>query len=113
MASEASSARVNRGLSPSWGLAPIAYDGSRTPEKAILFLVLCMAWILPGLVGHDPWKSDEAIDFGAVTEMLRSGDWIAFRVAGEPLLDKPPLLLWVSAALSALLGGWIPLHDAA
>src|SRR3954469_2148766 len=97
MASDSTNARMNRGPSP-WGLAPIAYDGARTPEKAILFFVLCMAWVLPGLVGHDPWKSDEAIVFGAVTEMLKSGDCIAFRAAGEPLLDKPPLMLWVSAA---------------
>jgi 4-amino-4-deoxy-L-arabinose transferase-like glycosyltransferase len=107
MASESTSTRLN------WGLSPIAFDGSRTPEKAVLFLVLCMAWVLPGLVGHDPWKSDEAIVFGAVTEMLRSGDWVAFRVAGEPLLDKPPLMLWVSASLAHAFGGWLALHDAA
>ena len=107
MAANESNTRLN------WGLSPIAYDGSRTPEKAVLFVVLCLAWVLPGLVGHDPWKSDEAIVFGAVWDMLRTGDWIAFTVAGEPLLDKPPLMLWVAAALARVLGGWLAPHDAA
>ena len=67
----------------------ISFDGTRTPTKTALFLVVCLAWLLPGLVGHDPWKYDEAIVFGIVADMLKSGDWIAFHLAGEPYLDKP------------------------
>jgi 4-amino-4-deoxy-L-arabinose transferase-like glycosyltransferase len=98
-----------------WDLTPsrIAYDGTRTPLKTALFVVVCLAWLLPGLVGHDPWKADEAIAFGAVTEMLRTGDWLAFSLAGEPLHDRAPLFLWVAAALAKGLGGLLPLHDAA
>jgi 4-amino-4-deoxy-L-arabinose transferase-like glycosyltransferase len=98
-----------------WDLTPsrIAYDGTRTPLKTTLFVVVCLAWLLPGLVGHDPWKVDEAVAFGAVAEMLRSGDWVAFRIAGEALPDKAPLFLWVAAALAKALGGLLPLHDAA
>ena len=65
----------------------IDYDGTRTPLKTVLFLVLCLAWLVPGLVGHDPWKYDEALVFGVVTEMLRGGDWVMFRIAGEPYFD--------------------------
>ena len=83
-----------------WGLTRIAFDGTRTPLKTALFLVVCFAWLLPGLVGHDPWKVDEAVVFGAVTEMLRSGDWLVFRIAGEPYLEKAPLFLWVAATLA-------------
>src|SRR6185503_17383805 len=61
----------------------IAFDGTRTPLKTGLFLLVCAAWLLPGLVGHDPWKYDEAVVFGVVTEMLRTGDWLTFRIAGE------------------------------
>jgi len=50
----------------------ISFDGSRTPLKATLFVLVCLAWLLPGLVGHDPWKPDEAVVFGAVYEMLHS-----------------------------------------
>jgi 4-amino-4-deoxy-L-arabinose transferase-like glycosyltransferase len=91
----------------------IAYDGTSTPLKTGLFLVVCLAWLLPGLVGHDPWKADEAVVFGAVAEMLRSGDWLVFRIAGEPYLEKAPLFLCVAAGFARALGGLLPLHDAA
>src|SRR3954462_15269699 len=96
---------VDRGPSP-WGLTPIAYDGARTPMKTALFLVLCFAWLLPGLVGHDPWKTDEAIVFGAVQEMLRAGDWLSFRIAGEPMVDRAPLYLWTAGLFTKAFGGW-------
>jgi len=91
----------------------INYDGTRTPLKTLLFVVLCAAWMLPGLVGHDPWKTDEAVVFGMVTEMLHTGDWVVFSIAGEPILEKAPLFLWTAAAFAKLLGKVIPLHDAA
>jgi 4-amino-4-deoxy-L-arabinose transferase-like glycosyltransferase len=93
--------------------APISYDGTRTPVKTALFLVVCLAWLLPGLVGHDPWKGDEAVAFGIVSEMLRLGDWTVMQVAGEAYQGKAPLFFWVAAALGKLLGAWMPLHDAA
>jgi 4-amino-4-deoxy-L-arabinose transferase-like glycosyltransferase len=75
-------------------MQPISYDGTHTPLKTTLFLLVCFAWIVPGLVGHDPWKTDEAIVFGAVHEMLATGDWTVFRIAGEPYFDRAPLYLW-------------------
>jgi 4-amino-4-deoxy-L-arabinose transferase-like glycosyltransferase len=99
--------------STSWGISPIAFDGAPTRLKTVLFLVVCVAWLLPGLVGHDPWKTDEAMAFGAIYEMLKSGDWSRFRIAGEPLLTEPPLFLWTAAALAKLLGGMLAMHDAA
>ena len=97
-----------------WDLSQsIAYDGTRTPLKTTLFIVLCLAWVLPGLVGHDPWKYDEAVVFGAVTEMLRSHDWLAFSVAGEPTFERAPLFFWVAAAFAKVFGLVLPLHDAA
>jgi 4-amino-4-deoxy-L-arabinose transferase-like glycosyltransferase len=91
----------------------IDYEGSSTPLKTGLFLILCLTWLMPGLVGHDPWKADEATTFGAVVDMLRSGDWVNFRIAGEPILDKAPLYLWVAALCAKLFGGILALHDAA
>ena len=78
----------------------IAYDGTRTPVKSVLFLLVCLAWLLPGLVGHDPWKTDEALALGAVAEMLRSGDWAVPMLAGEPYLDRAPLFFWTAAVFA-------------
>jgi len=91
----------------------IAYDGSPTPLKAALFLVICATWLLPGLVGHDPWKVDEANAFGAVMEILRTGDWVNFSIAGEPFPGRAPLFLWAAAIDVKLFGGILALHDAA
>lgn len=81
--------------------------------RPLLIAVLCLAWLLPGLVAHDPWKPDEAYTFGAVYEILQGGGWIIPRIAGEPFMDKPPFF-YLSAAASALLFSPIlPLHDGA
>jgi hypothetical protein len=29
-------------------------------QRNQLVVLLCAAWLLPGLIGHDPWKPDEA-----------------------------------------------------
>ncbi len=91
----------------------IAYDGTSTPLKTALFLVVCFAWLVPGLVGHDPWKYDEAIAFASVNDMLHGGGWVTFRIAGEPYIEKAPLFLWVAACFAKVFGGLIPPYDAA
>ena len=91
----------------------ILFDGTHTPVKTVLFVLVCAAWLFPGLVGHDPWKADEALAMGAVAEMLRSGDWGVPMLAGQPYLDRAPLFFWVAAAFAKVFGGWLPLHDAA
>ncbi len=91
----------------------IAYDGTATPVKTALFLVVCVAWLLPGLVGHDPWKIDEAVIFGVVRQMLASGDWVVPHLAGEPYADRAPLFFWVATLFVKLFGGVLPAHDAA
>jgi 4-amino-4-deoxy-L-arabinose transferase-like glycosyltransferase len=75
--------------------------------------LLCIAWMLPGLLGRDPWKPDEAYSFGLVYHILQSGDWVIPTLAQEPFMEKPPLF-YLTAALFARLFGWLlPLHDAA
>jgi 4-amino-4-deoxy-L-arabinose transferase-like glycosyltransferase len=76
-------------------------------------ITLIAAWVLFGLVGHDPWKADEAHTFGIVVDYLRHGDWVVPTLAGEPFVEKPPLFYIVSAASAYLFGGLLPLHDAA
>ncbi len=82
-------------------------------QRSLLAVLLCAAWILPGLVGHDPWKPDEAHTFGVVYEILRGGSWVVPMLAGEPFLDKPPLFYLTAAAAAKLFSFALPLHDAA
>jgi 4-amino-4-deoxy-L-arabinose transferase-like glycosyltransferase len=82
-------------------------------QRALLAALLCAAWILPGLIGHDPWKPDEAHTFGVVYEILRGGSWVVPSIAGEPFIDKPPLFYLTAAATARLFSFALPLHDAA
>lgn len=79
-----------------------------------IFLVLVATYLFVGLVGHDPWKQDEAYAFGIVYGLLSgAGDWVIPTLAGEPFMEKPPLLYWVAAAFARGLSPWLPLHDGA
>lgn len=81
--------------------------------RHILLAGLCLAWILPGLVGHDPWKPDEAYTFGVVYEILSGGSWIVPRLAGEVFLNEPPLFHLTASASARLFSPLLPMHDAA
>ena len=72
-------------------------------------LTLCAAWILFTLVGHDPWKPDEAYSFGLVLDFLERGDWVVPMLAGEPFLEKPPLFFITASAFARAFGGVMPL----
>jgi 4-amino-4-deoxy-L-arabinose transferase-like glycosyltransferase len=82
-------------------------------QRSLLVALLCAAWILPGLIGHDPWKPDEAYTFGVVYDLLRGGSWVVPTLAGEPFLDSPPLYYLTAAATARLFSFVLPLHDAA
>ncbi|MBK9161730.1 MAG: glycosyltransferase family 39 protein [Nitrosomonadales bacterium] len=84
-----------------------------TPAKAVLLGLLILVWAATGLVGHDPWKPDEAQGFGIVYSMLQSGDWLVPTLVGEPYLDKPPLYYWTAALSAQLFAPLLPLHDGA
>lgn len=81
--------------------------------RPLLIAVLGFAWLLPGLIGHDPWKPDEAYTFGVVFEILQGGSWIIPQIAGEAFVDKPPLFHLIAAASAKLLSPILPLHDGA
>ena len=92
------------------GSAPIA----PSPRLSLLVVaLLALAYALPGIVGHDPWKPDEPYTFGVVLDMMASGDWVVPTNGGEPFVEKPPLYFWLSWASASALGTILPLHDAA
>jgi len=84
-----------------------------TPIKAVFLGLLCLIWLGTGLVGHDPWKPDDAYGFGLVYSMLQGGHWLVPTLAGEPYMDKPPLFYWTAAIFAKVFSSWLPLHDGA
>jgi 4-amino-4-deoxy-L-arabinose transferase-like glycosyltransferase len=75
--------------------------------------ILCAVWVLVGVVGHDPWKSQDAVAFGVALDIIERGDPLAPRLVGEPYVDSPPLVHLVAAGTGIALSPWMPVHDAA
>lgn len=76
-------------------------------------LLLAVAWIALGLVGHDPWKFDDATNFGIAWEMHQSGDYVVPRLAGEVDLARPPLMPAIAAVSQDFLSPPLEPFDAA
>jgi len=88
-------------------------NAPRTRFSAVVLALLVAAYLLPGLLGHDPWKPDEPYTFGAVLNMLKTGDWLVPTVGAQPFVEKPPLYYWASAATAWGASPLLGLPDAA
>ncbi|MEZ5649212.1 MAG: glycosyltransferase [Burkholderiaceae bacterium] len=71
-------------------------------------LLLCLLYVVPGFIGRDPWRPDDAAGFGIAVTMLGGSlqDWLAPNVYGASLIDEGPLP-YALAALTARLGAWL------
>lgn len=78
----------------------------------IVLPLLVVAYLLPGLLGHQPWKPDEPYTFGVARDMLLNGDWVVPMVGDLPFVEKPPFYYWVAAIAMRAVHGLAP-HDAA
>jgi len=92
---------------------PALHDHRVTPTKAWLLGMLCAVWVVTGLVGHDPWKPEDAYSFALIYHMLQSGDWLVPNLGGTAHMDKPPLYYITASLFSKLLSPWLTLHDGA
>lgn len=82
-------------------------------RHAWIIVPLALAWIVPGLFGHEPWKPDEGYTIGMVKHIFDTGDWIVPRLAGEPFMEKPPVFFITAALAGRLFSPWLmPLHQA-
>ena len=83
------------------------------PPSRTALAVIAAVFILPGLAGHDLWKTQDAIALGVVHGMAVSGDLVVPHLAGERWLYDPPLYHWVALAFGKLLGSFIEFHSGA
>jgi len=72
-----------------------------------LFL-LCLLYILSGLIGRDPWKSEDAAGFGIMWTMANGSwqDWLAPHIVGLSMPGEGPLAYWIGAVCIKLFG-WL------
>ena len=85
----------------------------RLPPAGFILSTLIALYLLPGMFGHDPWKTEDAIGFGVVHAMLSQGQLYPLALAGEPYVASGPLYFWLAAAAAKCFGLLIPAHDAA
>ena len=74
------------------------------PLPRLALLLLCAAYVLPGLFGRDPWRNADLTAY-ALMEAMASGrtGWLNPTLGGMPL-DTPLLPHWLGAASVTLLG---------
>ena len=77
----------------------------RLPRLALL--LLCAAYLLPGLFGRDPWKNADLTAFGYMINIAQSHtSWLSPMVGGLPA-DAALLPYWLGALFIKLSGGLI------
>ena len=84
----------------------------RLPAAATLALprwalfALGLLYILPGLIGREPWKNDDAASFGIIWTMAHGGlqDWLWPNIAGLATPEEGPLAFWLGALCIKLFG---------
>jgi 4-amino-4-deoxy-L-arabinose transferase-like glycosyltransferase len=72
-----------------------------------LLLLMCALYVVPGLIGRDPWRYEDATGFGVAWTMAFAGsgpaDWLMPNVLGVPLAEEGPVPFWLGAiAMRAL-----------
>ncbi len=89
-------------------------DGRIALPLAPSFLaLLVIAYAFTGLVGHAPWKTEDAIGVGIVHQMLAHGHWMLPYLASEPFLEDGPLYYWVAALFAWVFSSLLSAHDGA
>ncbi len=83
------------------------------PPKPGTLALIALAFALPGLLGHDLWKTHDAIGLGIVHDMATSGTPLVPRIAGQPWLYDPPLYHWLATAFGKLFQSVLEFHSAA
>ncbi len=68
----------------------------RLPRLALL--LLCVAYVLPGFVGREPWKAADMSAFGYMFEMARGATaWLSPTLLGQPPEFEALLPYWLGA----------------
>ncbi len=77
----------------------------RLPRLALL--LFCAAYLVPGLIGRDPWKSADITAFGYMLSIAEGrASWLQPAIGGVPA-DGALLPYWLGAAAISALQPWI------
>ncbi|MGB3070953.1 MAG: hypothetical protein WBC18_20540 [Ottowia sp.] len=80
----------------------------RLPRLALL--LLCVAYVLPGYIGREPWKNADITSFGYMLELVGASHlqaWLHPTLMGTPAETSALLPYWLGAWFIQLAPGWI------
>lgn len=80
---------------------------------ALGLTLLVLIYLLPGAVGHDPWRGDDIEHFGATYSLLQGDWWLLPTIGGEVAHGFGPFHYWLSGLFATVFGWLLPVHDAA
>ncbi|WP_298926302.1 hypothetical protein [uncultured Ramlibacter sp.] len=86
--------------------AIVAQSGVRRLPR-IALLLLCLAYVVPGFVGREPWKNADMTAFGYMLELARGGDWLAPTLLGQPPEFDALLPYWLGAWAMQAAPAWM------
>jgi 4-amino-4-deoxy-L-arabinose transferase-like glycosyltransferase len=69
----------------------------------LILLLLSPIWCL-AIFARGAWTPDEPREYDITVNMLHDGDYAIPHLAGEPFLEKPPLLYWAGTTLMRVTG---------
>jgi 4-amino-4-deoxy-L-arabinose transferase-like glycosyltransferase len=74
----------------------------RLPRLALI--LFCVAYVLPGFLGREPWKNADVTAFGVMLEMAAGhSSWWQPQVLGIAAEEAGPLPYWLGALFIKLL----------
>ncbi|MBX3660194.1 MAG: hypothetical protein KF740_17305 [Ramlibacter sp.] len=84
----------------------------RLPRLALL--LFCLAYVLPGFIGREPWKNADMTAFGYMAELASGAShWLHPTLLGQPPEFDALLPYWLGAWAIQLAPPWIPADFAA
>ncbi|GAB2575916.1 UDP phosphate-alpha-4-amino-4-deoxy-L-arabinose arabinosyl transferase [Ramlibacter solisilvae] len=79
-----------------------------------ILLLFCVAYVVPGFVGREPWKAADITGFGHMLELARgSASWLAPTLLGQAPDFDALLPYWLGALAMKIAPGWMPADFAA
>jgi len=86
--------------------ALVTRDAAR-PLPRLALLLLCAAYILPGVFGRDPWKNADLTAFGQMLAMAEGRTSWMLPALGGVATESAHLPHWIGAAFIALTTPWL------
>ena len=86
----------------------IVAQGAVKRLPRIALWLFCLAYVLPGFVGREPWKSADMTAFGYMLELAHTGTgWLAPQLMGLPPNVDALLPYWLGAWAIGLVPAWV------